>query len=118
MPRLHQIDFQCAAAIAAVPPNAHLIDENLRGYVVLLSAHFQWFCRDLYTEGAVVIATKVRRRLRLLIQDQFTAHRKLDRGNPSLQHLKDDFNRFGFPLDLAADPANMPRLVHLDALNK
>ncbi|MGH7169053.1 MAG: hypothetical protein ACRELG_02085 [Gemmataceae bacterium] len=41
MPRLQQVDLQCAASLAAVPPNAHLIDENLRGYVVLLSAHFQ-----------------------------------------------------------------------------
>jgi hypothetical protein len=95
-----------------------LIDENLRGYVVLLSAHFQGFCRDLYTEAAQIIASKVRLTLRLLIQQQFTAHRKLDRGNPTHDHLKEDFKRFGFKLDLMADPANGPRLTHLSALNK
>ncbi len=119
MPRLQQFDLQCAASLAAATPNAFLNDENLRGYVVLLSAHFQGFCRDLYTEAAQVIASKVRLRLRQLIQEQFTAHRKLERGNPNLQHLKDDFNRFGFTLDLAAaHPANALRLDHLSALNK
>ncbi|MBY0525434.1 MAG: hypothetical protein K2R98_18655 [Gemmataceae bacterium] len=118
MARLRQFDLQCAASLAATPPNIHLIDENLRGYVVLLSAHFQAFCRDIYTESAMVVASRVRSRLRLLIQDQFTAHRTLDRGNPNLQHLKDDFERFGFVLDLAADPANASRLNDLSALNK
>ena len=118
MPRLHQIDLQCAASVTAAHPNPHLIDENLRGYVVLLSAHFQGFCRDLYSEAAQVIVARVRPRLQRLIQDQFSAHRKLDRGNPNQQHMKADFGRFGFTLDLAADPANGPRLVHLDALNK
>lgn len=76
MLRLQQIELQCALAMA--PPNAHLIDENLRGYVMLLSAHFQGYCRDLCTEAAYVIASKVRPALRVLIQVQFTAHRRLD----------------------------------------
>jgi len=118
MPRLQQLDFQCASCLATVPPNAPLIEENLRGYVVLLSAHFQGFCRDLHTEAAQVIASKVRPRLQRLVQDQFAGHRKLDHGNPSLEHLKEDFKRFGFTLDFAADPANGPRLTDLSALNK
>ncbi len=118
MPRLQQIDLQCAASLAAVPANPHLIDENLRSYVVLLSAHFQGFCRDLCTEAAVVIASKVRPSLRILIREQFTANRQLDRGNPSLQNLKKDFSRFGFTLNFAVDPANAPRLVHLSAMNE
>lgn len=118
MPRLRQVDLQCAASLAAVPPNPYLIDENLRSYVLLLSAHFQGFCRDLYTEAAQVIVTKVRPSLQVLIQNQFTAHRKLDRGNPTHDHLKEDFKRFGFALDLAVAPANRPRLDDLSALNK
>ena len=111
MPRLQQIDLQCAACLAAVPPNPHLIEENLRGYVVLLSAHFQGFCRDLYSEATLVIVSKVRRALRGVLQEQFSANRKLEHGNPSLQHLKGDFERFGFTLNLATDPANGPRLI-------
>ncbi len=118
MPRLQQVDLQCAGCLAAAPPNVHLIEENLRGYVVLLSAHFQGFCRNLYSEATLVIASKVRPALRRMIQEQFSAHRKLDHGNPSLQHLKEDFERFGFTLDLAADPANLPCLTDLSSMNK
>lgn len=118
MPCLQEVELQCIASLGLLPPNVRLVEENLRGYVVLLSAHFQGFSRDLYTEAAQVIASKVRPTLRLLIQQQFTAHRKLDYGNPNIQHLKADFERFGFMLDLAADPANVPRLTHLAALNK
>jgi hypothetical protein len=119
MPRLRQLDVQCAASLGSVPPNASLSDENLRGYVVLLSAHFQGFCRDLYTEAAQVIASKVRKRLQLLIQDQFTAHRALDHGNPNVHNIAKDFNRFGFGMkaELDADPANAARLQDLAALN-
>jgi hypothetical protein len=118
MPRLQQVDVQCAASLAAPAPNPQLIDENLRGYVLLLSAHFQGFCRDLCTEAAQVIASKVRTSLQMLVQRQFSAHRCLDRGNPTVENLRKDFLRFGCTLDLAADPANVPRLQHLAAMNK
>jgi hypothetical protein len=96
MPRLRAIDAQCASSLALAPPNPNLVEENLRGYIVLLSAHFQGFCRDLYTESAQVIAAKVRPSLQVLIQAQFTAHCALDRGNPNHHNLKGDFRRFGF----------------------
>ena len=120
MPRLAQIDAQCTASLAAVPPNAHLIDENLRGYVVLLSAHFQGFCRDLYTEAGQVITSKVRPTLQPLIQNQFSVHRTLDHGNPNADNIAQDFNRFGIDLkvELNTDPANALRRQHLAALNR
>ena len=46
-------------------------EELLRGYVVLLSAHFQGFCRELCVECAQIVASKVRASLRLLIERQF-----------------------------------------------
>jgi hypothetical protein len=119
MPRLDEVDAQCAAALALAPPQPNLIEENLRGYVLLLSAHFQGFCRDLYIESSQVVVSKVRTSLQDLIRDQFTAHLKLDHGNPNLHNLRADFERFGFVLDLAAaDPANPTRLPHLDLLNR
>jgi hypothetical protein len=119
-PRLAQIDGQCRMTLAAAAPNPHLIDENLRGYVMALSAHFQGFCRDLYTEASQILVSRVKRpALAAIFQAQFTAHRKLDRGNPNLENLKADFKRFGFTLDLAgADPANPARLAHLAKLNE
>src|SRR5438128_7828457 len=105
MPRLTEVDTQCAASLVLAPPQPNLVEENLRGYVLLLSAHFQGFCRDLYTECAQTVVSRVRARLQVLIQAQFIAHRALDRGNPNLQNLRVDFERFGFTLDLAsADP--------------
>jgi hypothetical protein len=118
MLRLAELDTQCAACLALASPQPNLVDENMRGYVLLLSAHFQGFCRDLYTECAQIIVSKVRATLQVLIQAQFTAHRRLDHGNPNLQNLKEDFERFDFTLDLpAVDSANVARLSHLRALN-
>ena len=37
-PRLAQLDTQCQMTLAAAAPNPQLIDENLRGYVLALSA--------------------------------------------------------------------------------
>jgi hypothetical protein len=116
--RLSDVAAQCAAALAAIPLNPRLVEEDLRGYVVLLSAHFQGFCRDLYTEAAQFTTAKVRPRRKPLIKDQFTAQRALDRGSPNYQNLKKDFNRFQFSRDLAADPLNIPRLQDLAALNE
>lgn len=119
MLRLGEVDAQCAACLGLAPPRPNLVEENLRGYVLLLSAHFQGFCRELYRECAQVVVSKLRVRLRPLIQIQFTAHLKLDHGNPNLQNLREDFERFGFTLDLAAaDPSNPARLQDLALLSR
>src|SRR5947208_15555167 len=90
MPRLTEVDAQCTASLVLAPPNPNLVEENLRGYVLLLSAHFQGFCRDLYTECALIVVSKVRPSFRVLIHAHFTAHRKLDHGNQNLSNLKRD----------------------------
>jgi hypothetical protein len=95
-PSLAEIDTQCAASVAAVPANLALIDENHRAYVLLLAAHFQGFCRDLHTESAQLIASKVRPSLEILFQSQFSARRELDRGNANARSIITDFSRFGF----------------------
>jgi len=116
---LGEVDAQCAACLLLTPPRLTLVEENLRGYALLLSAHFQGFCRDLYTECAQIVVSKVRVRLQPLIQRQFLSHLKLGHGNPNLQNLRGDFERFGFTLDLAAaDPGNLTRLQDLASLNK
>jgi hypothetical protein len=121
LPSLTHFDAQCATSIAAVPPNAALIDENLRGYVLLLSAHFQGFCRDLYTECAQIIVSKVRRpSLEILFQAQFSAKRELDRGNPHFDNIVKDFNRFGLAMRpaLNALPGIVARKQDLRDLNE
>jgi hypothetical protein len=103
LPNLSHVDAQCAASAAAVPANLALIDENYRGYVLLLAAHFQGFCRDLHTECAQIIASKVRLSLEILIQSQFSARRELDRGNANAKSIIEDFSRFGFDMKTQLD---------------
>ena len=120
MPRLAQVDAQCTTVFALVPPNPRLAEENLRGYVVLLSAHFQGFCRDLYVECVQVVVSKVRRSLRVLFEHQFAQKLKLDHGNPNIDNIAEDFNRFEFDLigTARAEPAFAVRRQHLVELNK
>lgn len=119
LPRLNAYSAQVAATFALIPVPV-LAEENLRGFVALLSAHFQGFCRDLYTEATQLIATAAPAGLRRAIQSQSAAQIKLDSGNPNLQNLRADFDRFGFDLKavLDANAANVVRLDHLAQLNK
>lgn len=118
---LGHIEAQCAACVAAVPPNPQLIDENLRACVLLLAAHFQGFCRDLYIESAQVIVSKVRRpALQVLFQAQFSARRELDHANAHFGTIVKDFNRFGFAVKATLDalPGATALKTDLHALNE
>ena len=116
MPRLAQIDGQCAAVAALTPPNPDLLDESLRGYVMLLSSHFQGFCRTLYSECSQICAATVPVDFRATVQAQFTAALQLGKQNPSLKTIRDDFERFGFTLTFRAIHA--PQITDLDHLNR
>jgi hypothetical protein len=95
-----------------------LVEESLQGYAMLLSGHFQGFCRDLYTECAQLCAAAVPAGMVAAVQEQFAAELKLDSNNPTVQTIRKDLQRFGFSLDLvAADPANALRITHLGHLN-
>jgi hypothetical protein len=98
LPSLTHVDTQCAASVAAIPANPALVEENYRGYVLLLAAHFQGFCRDLHTECAQIIASKVRPSLEILFQSQFSTRRELDRSNANVKSIIEDFSRFGFAM--------------------
>jgi hypothetical protein len=82
----------------------------LQGYVMLLSG--------LYTECSQLCAAAVPAGLRATLQAQFASELRLNTGNPTVENIRKDFERFGFLLDLAdADPANPARLTHLGHLN-
>jgi hypothetical protein len=117
--RLNEIEAQCAATLALVPPNPDLADENLRGYVMLLSAHFQGFCRDLYTEGAQFVTSSVPPSMQILVQRQCATGPELNGANPRYSTLRRDFERMGFDLgtELAANPLNAARVTLIDHLN-
>lgn len=118
VPCLAELAAQCASTAALAPPNPRLAEENLLGWVLLLSAHFQGFCRDLHTEAGQAISSRVRKTLAPVVHRAFVIDRALDRGNPTLVNLKADFLRYGVLLDLAAaDPANHTRLACLSLMN-
>ena len=71
--RLNEVDAHCAAVVALVPPNPMFLDETLRGFVLHLSAHFQGYCRDLYTECSQVCISAIPLGLRVTAQSQFSA---------------------------------------------
>ena len=123
MPRLTEIDTQCSATLALAVPNPQLTDENLRGYVMLLSAHFQGYCRDLHTECVQIVAAAAPPAMQTMIQRFGAADRNLDGANPRYETIRNDFDRFGFDLnvELAAFPLtagpNAHRITHLGHLN-
>lgn len=99
----------------APPP---LAQESLQGYVMLVSGHFQGFCRDLYTECAQLCAAAVPAAMRTTIQAQFAAGLALNTWNPTNKSIRKDFERFSFLLDLGgAAPGNPQRVTHLGHLN-
>jgi hypothetical protein len=111
IPRLNEVEAHCAAVAALVPPNLSFLDETLRGFVLHLSAHFQGFCRDLYTECAQIWIAAIPAGLKATAQAQFSAQLALEKGNPTHANIKRDFDRFGFLLNLQAAHALGPQQV-------
>ena len=86
--------------------------------VLHLSAHFQGFCRDLYTECSQIWIAAIPLEFQATAQSQFSAQLALEKGNPSYDNIKKDFNRFGRSLNLqAAHPLGPQRLTELAHLN-
>jgi hypothetical protein len=128
LPRIRLVDAQNAALAALVSPDPHLVDENLRGYVMLLAAHFQGFCRDLHTECVLSASQVLPAPMQLMFRTVCQAHRELDGKNAKYDSLKADFERFDLKLTdaLTVDPAlpepvraanaaHITRINHLNA---
>ena len=111
MSRLNEVEAHVAYVLALGPPNPTFLDESLRGFVLHLSAHFQGFCRNLYTECSQIWIGAIPPAFQATAQYQFSAQLALEKGNPSYENIKRDFNRFGFLLDLQGAHAIGPRQV-------
>ena len=106
--RLTKLEARCVWAAGLAPPDPAMVDEHLRAYVTLLSAHFQGFCRDLYTEAAVKVVSRIKqKRLRPIVESQFLTGLKLEKSNPTLDTLTEDFRRFGIS-NLRAEVGTAP----------
>jgi hypothetical protein len=91
-------------------------------YAVLLSSHFQGFCRDLHSECTDALARSITpASLRVTVQTEWRRGRKLDQGNPNPGNIGADFNRFGVVFWMtvrSADARNAQRQSLLEALNE
>ena len=93
-----------------------------QAYAVLLSSHFQGFCRDLHSECVdfiVPFITPVS--LRATCSLEWNWNRKLDHGNPNPGNIASDFNRLGvslWPDAYGLDARNRQRRVLLEELNE
>jgi len=88
-------------------------------YVLLLSARFQAYCRDLHTEAFAHILDSVSAPLRPIVYSAATRNRALDRGNPTPGNIGGDFNRLDFRFwdaMTAADKRNASRQAKLERL--
>jgi hypothetical protein len=119
MARLDEVDAHCAALFGAPLPLSLLAEETLQGYVMLLSGHVQGVCRALYDECTRAFASTVSPGVIPTIQEQFFAELKLNGGNPTIENIRKDFERFGITLNLpGVDPANVVRITNLGHLNQ
>jgi len=62
-------------------------------FVLLLAAQFQGFCRDLHGESVDFVANAVGGPGGLILKEELTKDRKLDRGNANPASLGADFGR-------------------------
>jgi hypothetical protein len=116
--RLREVETHCLAVQGQIPQNLTFLDETLRGYVLHLSAHFQGFCRDLYSECCQICIGMIPAQLQPVAQAQFSKHLALEKGNPTYATIRTDFERFGFRLDVhAVSPQAVHQLMDLGHLN-
>ena len=91
-----------------------------RAYAVLLAAQFQGFCRDLHDECIRAVASVAPLGVRDVVEVGLVFGRKLDRGNATDLTIREDFQRLGMELWVAAVAAEPQAAVwrrRLDELN-
>ncbi|HEX5872423.1 MAG TPA: hypothetical protein VFY65_18465 [Longimicrobium sp.] len=92
-----------------------------QAYVVLLSSHFQRFCRALHTECVEhLIAAPHYAAIRRIVYSSLVEGRKLNWGNANAGNIGSDYARLGLDIWLrmhAANPRTAQRQRRLEQLN-
>ncbi|MBW3569825.1 MAG: hypothetical protein KY467_01850 [Gemmatimonadetes bacterium] len=92
-----------------------------QAYVVLLSSHFQRFCRGLHTECVEhLIGAPQYAAIRLIVYNSLVNGRKLNWGNANAGNVGSDYARLGLDIWSAVDaagPRTEPRRQKLEQLN-
>jgi hypothetical protein len=90
-------------------------------FVLLLSAHFQAFCRDLHSQVTRTLSEAMEPAIGDVLRANLTFNRQLDSRNAQPGSLGADFNRFGlefWPAVEHVDRRNRQRREKLDQLNE
>jgi len=91
-------------------------------YAMLLSSHFQRFCRDLHSEVILYVCAEVPVPwVQPMLRARLADGRKLDTGNPNPGNIGSDFKRFGleiWPSMVALDARTAGRKLKLEQLNR
>lgn len=81
------------------PGRRYATQQLNHAYAMLLSSHFQGFCRGLHSEAVDFLVDQVTpvagSVLPVIVRQNLVWARKLDRGNPNPGHLGSDFGRLG-----------------------
>ena len=111
------------AAVAAAKRGGRAATAQVNhAYAMLLSSHFQRFCRDLHSEAIEHLCAEVPTTwVQPILRARLIEGRKLDTGNPNPGNLGSDFKRFGlelWPSMIAIDARTSGRKVKLEQLNR
>jgi hypothetical protein len=90
-------------------------------FVLLLSAHFQAYCRGLHSEATEWLVDNVEPSIGAVLAVNLTLHRQLDSRNAQPASLAADFNRLDFPFWSfveSSDIRNKARREKLERLNE
>jgi hypothetical protein len=122
---LDQIQAAHAAVGGNEPGRRFATLQINHAYLVLISSHFQGFCRALHTEAVDYVcnqpATGASDPRRDILRITLTLNRQLDSKNPSPGHIGSDFGRFNIQfwdrVKARAPTRNQQRQALLEMLN-
>ena len=104
------------------PGRRYATQQINHAYAVLLSAHFQGFCRDLHDDCAThLVQSMATAGAWATFKEAMVWSRKLNTGNPNPGNIGSDFNRFGIRFwdDVrSVDARNVGRFDRLEDLNR
>lgn len=121
LPSLANIENAHAAIVGPGRGRRYITQQINQAFAMMVSSHFQGFCRDLHSECVDIIATTVTPQpIQNVLRVEFLYGRKLETGNPNPGNIGNDFNRFGFKLFdamKALAPKTTRQKAQLESLN-
>jgi hypothetical protein len=92
---LDRMEHAHRAVGGSSPGRRYATQQINQSYLVMLSSHFQQFCRDLHSEAVDHLLRGLDPALLPIVLSSLTSDRRLDRGNPTPGNLGSDFGRLG-----------------------